>query len=104
MVDGKGYWVEMSAAATLTILGVELPAPPATPPTYDVVVGWNFIGFKSTTAKTANTYLAAIDEQYTIIYAFDAVSQAYVTVLSSDNFEPGKGYWIAITAAGTIYP
>lgn len=104
MVDGKAYWVEMSAAATLTVAGLELAVPPATPPTYDVVVGWNLIGFKSTTPTVASTYLAALGSNYTIIYAFDAASQAYVTVQSSANFEPGKGYWIAITAPGTIYP
>jgi len=108
MVAGSGYWVEMSSAATIIVQGVELPVPPATPPTYDVVVGWNFIGFKSITAKVAGgaagSYLEALGTNYTLIYRFDAASQSYVTVQSSGNFEPGKGYWIAITEAGTIYP
>ncbi len=102
--DGKGYWVEMSDAATLTIQGVDLPTPPEMPPTYGVVVGWNLIGFKSTTAKVTSDYLAAISGQYTMIYSFNAASQIYVAVQSSGDFEPGNGYWIAITEAGTIYP
>ncbi len=102
--DGKGYWVEMSDAATLTIQGVDLPTPPEMPPTYGVVVGWNLIGFKSTTPTVTSTYLAAISGQYTMIYSFNAASQIYVSVQSSGDFEPGKGYWIAITEAGTIYP
>jgi len=103
MVDGKGYWVKMSAPAVLTFQGVEMTSGAVAPRTYDVVVGWNFIGFKSITAKEVSNYLAAIKNSYTLIYAFDAANQAYVTV-QSGNLEPGKGYWIAVTAVGTIYP
>ena len=102
MVDGKGYWVEMSADETLAVLGDELPDPPATPPTYEVVVGWNLIGFKSTTTRTADSYLAAIALQYTMIYGF--ADGVYFVVQSTDELNPGKGYWIAVTEAGTIYP
>ena len=102
MGDGKGFWVEMSADETLAVLGNELPDPPATPPTYDVVVGWNLIGFKSTTTRIADSYLAAIDGQYTMIYGF--ADGVYFVVQETDELNPGKGYWIAITEAGTIYP
>jgi len=111
MVDGKGYWVNMNAPAVLIIQGVEMSSGAVAPRSYDVVVGWNFIGFKSITAKLAGgavgSYLEALGTNYTLIYAFDAASQSYVTVQSGDTgdtFEPGKGYWIAITADGTIYP
>jgi len=104
MRDGNGYWVNMTAADTLDVstLGTELPEAPNAPPTYDVVVGWNLIGLKSTSATTASTYLAAIDGQYTIIYGF--ANGAYSVVLSTDSLEPGYGYWIAVIEAGTIYP
>jgi len=57
MVDGVGYWVEMSKPDVLTFTGDYLPEPPAAPPSYVVYSGWNLIGFKSTTPQLANTYL-----------------------------------------------
>jgi len=104
MSDGKGYWVNMTASDTLDVsaLGTELPVAPAAPPTYGVVEGWNLIGFKSTTPTTASTYLAAIDGQYTMIYGF--ADGVYSVILTTDSLEPGYGYWIAVTATGTIYP
>jgi len=104
--DGKGYWINMTAADTLDVsaLGTELPAPPQVPPTYDVVEGWNLIGFKSTTSNVAGDYLAAIDGTYTVIYGYDAATGIYFTVGSGDKLQPGYGYWIAITEPGTIYP
>ncbi len=103
MVDGKGYWVIMSTGATLAGTGKELPLPPETPPTYTVVEGWNLIGFKSLTPRTAGDYLAAIAGDYTVIYRF--TGGVFSAVQASDNMILGEGYWIAITATtGTIYP
>ena len=106
MRDGKGYWINMTAADTLNLsaLGSELPAPPEVPPSYNVVEGWNLIGFKSVTSKLASDYLAGIDGKYTVIYGYNADADIYFTVQSGDNLQPGYGYWIAITEAGTIYP
>jgi hypothetical protein len=102
MADGKGYWIDMDAADVLTINGVELKPAPYTPKSYPVVTGWNLIGFKSTTARTAGDYLAAIAGDWTRMYTYG--SAKYSAVSSDDMMNPGKGYWIAVTAAGTIYP
>jgi len=102
MVDGKGYWINMTAAATLTVHGVVNPLPPATPPAYSVAAGWNLIGFKSTTAMTAGDYLAAIAGQWTRIWGY--TNGQYGAVTSSGMLQPGGGYWIAVTSAGTIFP
>jgi hypothetical protein len=102
MTDGKGYWIQMSQPGTITVTGVDLPAPPQTPPTYSVSVGWNLIGFKSTTGMTAAEYLAGINGNYTKIYTFDGVS--FTVVRPTDNLAPGFGYWVAVVSAGTIYP
>jgi hypothetical protein len=103
--DGWGYWIDISettGAATLTINGEELPTGNAVPPSYDVVVGWNLIGFKSTSQRTAGEYLAGIAGKYVIIYGYE--DGAYYIVQSTDLMDPGLGYWIAVTADGTIYP
>jgi hypothetical protein len=100
MVDGVGYWIKMTAAATLTIHGSEFPAPPATPPVYHVVPGWNLIGYKEVVEMTANDYLAGVD--YVRLWTF--VDGRWVAVKGTDLMVPGRGYWIAVTEEGWIYP
>jgi uncharacterized repeat protein (TIGR01451 family) len=105
MRDGPGYWLIMDAADTLNVSGQVLPMAPETPPTYQVCEGWNLIGFKSTVPRTPGDYLAAIDDDYTIIYGF-ADGRYFVAGSSGHEYlEPGLGYWIAVIAEeGTIYP
>jgi uncharacterized repeat protein (TIGR01451 family) len=102
MVDGMGYWILMTAPDTLTVSGVVALDPPNTPPTYDVVTGWNLIGFKSTSAMAAGDYLAGIAGGYVKIWGFS--NGMYSGVQSVDMMMPGMGYWVAVTVAGTIYP
>jgi len=106
MNDGWGYWVDMgSAATTLDVCGYELVGPPpAVPPYYGVVVGWNLIGFKSTMPKLPVDYLAGIAGKYVVIYGFANGVYFLVGSLGHTSLLPGLGYWIAITAPGTIYP
>jgi hypothetical protein len=104
MEDGKGYWVKMSAPATLTVYGVVIPTPPATPPTYSVLPGWNLIGFKSTSSMTANTYLTGVAGKWVSLWTFDPDVGAYDKVLGTDLMLPSRGYWIYMTEAGVIVP
>ncbi|GAH06298.1 unnamed protein product, partial [marine sediment metagenome] len=46
MGDGVGYWVNLDEAGTMVLSGLETPLPPDGPHEYNVVVGWNLIGFK----------------------------------------------------------
>jgi hypothetical protein len=106
MADGNGYWIESPSSQTLTVTGVVGPTPPATPPTYSVVAGWNLVGFKSTDLTTSlSTYLAGTNP--TTAYVFNSGTQSYnsVSVTSSTVYGvPGAGYWVAFPAAATIYP
>jgi len=100
MVDGDGYWISMTASATLTVSGTEMPEDPFAPlPAYPVVEGWNLVGFKSTSAKTVSEYLLGVD--YVRVYEYVA---GYNSLSASDYMMPGRGYWIAVSEAGTIYP
>jgi hypothetical protein len=101
MVDGQGYWVHMTAASTISYHGKVNPVPPQTPPYYTVAAGWNLIGFKSTCARTASAYLAGAPS-WVRIWGF--ANNAWVPVQSGDMMQPGLGYWLAATGAGTIYP
>jgi len=104
MRDGKAYWINMKAAQNLTLAGRENAVPPALPPTYDVVVGWNMVGFKSTaTNVTAQTYLAGTE--YVRIYYFNNGAWFFIPGPSyNTTMVPGLGYWVAFTEPGTIYP
>jgi len=100
--DGYGYWILMDASGTFTVDGVVALPPPNLPPSYDVCEGWNLIGFKSCDPMTVNDYLAGIAGDYTVVYA--SVEGSLVRIEGSDQMEPGCGYWVAVTEAGTIYP
>lgn len=105
IVDGHGYWFEMTADNTLTISGVELPAPPDAPPAYSVYEGWNLIGFKSVDAMDADDYLAGdAIAAFVRMYGYDTADAVYTTVLATTHLLPGQGYWLAVSDDGTIYP
>lgn len=100
--DGKGYWLNTSSAATLAITGTPLPPPPVLPPTYSVVPGWNLLGFKSATPKTAAEYLTGTDYRFPV-YGFGGGAWTSITS-GATNMEPGMGYWVYFNTAGTVTP
>jgi len=104
MRDGKDYWINMGAAQTLNLAGREMPESGQLPPAYDVVAGWNMVGFKSTANVTAAAYLDGTE--YVRIYGFK--DGAWFTipgpVYDNPEMEPGLGYWVAFIESGTIYP
>jgi len=105
MRDGKAYWINMKAAQNLTLAGRENAVPPALPPTYDVVAGWNMVGFKSTATNiTAEDYLAGTEPVR--IYGFENGAWFFIPGPPYNNpkMKPGLGYWVAFTEPGTIYP
>jgi hypothetical protein len=106
MTTGLGYWVYMNAPDTLTIEGQFQPEPPALPKSYPVKAGWNLIGFHSTGQMTAGDYLSALVSPsgvptWSKMWGFDG---SWTAVASSGMMVPGYGYWLAVTADGTIYP
>lgn len=101
--DGKAYWINMEAAQPLNLAGTEMPQGAQLPPAYDVVVGWNMVGFKSTaTNVTAADYLDGT--KYVRIYWFENGTWFTIPDPDVDPMEPGLGYWVAFTEPGTIYP
>jgi hypothetical protein len=103
--DGFGYFIDMETAGTLCFDGYELAAPPpALPPSYDVELGWNLVGFKSTTPKLPSEYLAAIAGKYVMIYGFADGAYFIAGSPGHEYLQPCQGYWIAVVDTGTIYP
>jgi len=96
MEDGKGYWINMTAPATLTVTGTKTPAAPDHTPTYSVLSGWNLIGFKSTISQLAATYLQTLTaNSYTLLNASNENK-------NSGNMDSGKGYWLWMNTTGSI--
>ncbi|MCL0087397.1 hypothetical protein M1O24_01385, partial [Dehalococcoidia bacterium] len=108
MVDGRGYWINMAAAATLTVIGTEMPAPPAPPPEYPVFEGWNHIGFSSITEMTVSEYLGdGIMEIFVRMWGFDAETGWFRVIPGCPEhqyLQPGRGYWLAVSEDGIIFP
>ena len=99
MQDGKGYWVNVTGgAANLAVTGTAAPAAPNPLPSYQVIPGWNLIGFKSTSAYvTTTTYLSTAPAGYIVL------DQANVNKNGS-YLSGGKGYWLWSNSEGTIVP
>lgn len=106
MVDGVGYWVEMSKPDVLSFDGAYLPEPPAAPPSYIVYAGWNLIGYKSQDpTHTAAEYLGeAGGANMKAMYGFDESTGVYEQILAESTLTPGNGYWLAVSTNATIYP
>lgn len=98
--DGKAYWIDMKNQRMLTVEGVAIVLPGQTPPSYNVVAGWNMVGFKSMVNMTAADYLDGTDPVR--IYKF--VAGLWEVVQPSFNMTLGLGYWVAFPTPGTIYP
>jgi len=78
---------------------------PELSPAYDVVIGWNVVGFKSTTTNvTAKDYLAGTE--YVRIYGFENGAWFLISGPAYDDpkMEPGLGYRVSLTEPGTICP
>ena len=110
MEDGVGYWVFMNEDAILTIHGQQWTSPGELPRMYDVVVGWNLIGFKSVDSMSDEDYLVSLHflegyELYPVLWSYDAETGAYSNVKGVvDGMVVGHGFWIWIIEAYVIVP
>ena len=92
MEDGKGYWIEMTAPATLTINGTENQSGGGLPLGYQVIGGkWNLVGFKAVAQMLASIYLGTPGTS-------DIMQKGDNTIVHSAtedrNLEMGSGYWL----------
>jgi hypothetical protein len=97
----EGYWVNMSAAATLSIPGSPVDAS-QTP--IALSAGWNLVSYLPTTSLTPAAALASISSYLQEVnYLGDTYIPGGKATLT--QMEPGKGYWIKVSHACTLtYP
>jgi hypothetical protein len=97
MSAGTGYWIFMTAAATLEIKGK------AAPKTVQLKTGWNLVGYNSLTSQPVTGALASISGKYQAVYAYITSTNSYrgyipESVAELTAFESGRGYWIYATS------
>jgi hypothetical protein len=108
---GKGYWINMKTAATLTFVGAWKSVGPVSPPEYAVAAGWNLIGYTHWGQptyfmdKTVADYLGMpLAPSVEALWRYDAWSETYVPMYLSNFMVKGAGYWLALSDGGTINP
>ena len=109
MTDGNGYWIYVTHSGMFNVTGSIFPAPPATPPSYSLSLGWNLIGFKPQPTvgnETVGQYLASIngDYQTTSVFVYDNLNGTYIRADASYMLSPGQGMWIYMTAPALLRP
>ncbi|MGD0177052.1 MAG: NHL repeat-containing protein [Candidatus Bathyarchaeia archaeon] len=106
MVDGKGYWVYVTDAINITIVGYVI-TPGSAPPTYSLATGWNLLGFKPQPTiqnETVTTYLASIYPKYSTIWVYDNLNATWTKGTPDLALAPGEGMWIYMTTPSTLIP
>ncbi len=91
LVQGKGYWIRFDSSQT-----VSYPGKIVLEDTLDLNEGWNLIGSISDTVATDSVMTIP---PHILGSSFIGYDKEYYT---SEKFEPGKAYWIRVTAEGKL--
>lgn len=102
MADGNGYWIYMRTADTLYVDGYVIP-PVAAPPTYQLKVGWNLVGFKPQPTiqnEAVSRYLTSIVGSYdqNNVWIYDNTSGSWTRSTGTTMLTSGEAMWILVTS------
>lgn len=99
---GKGYWVNMSAPATLNVTGTAIN-PGLT--SISLNPGWNLVAYLPTSNSTVSAALVSIS---TYLQEVRSLTQVYIPGGGANTLttmSPNNGYWIKVNQACTLtYP
>jgi hypothetical protein len=122
--DGKAYWMRLAYPLAVTtdgdhpeccevywwVFGTEKPEPPSYPSQYAVNTGWNMVGFTSTVAMNASSYLWNWATTPAVVYGYthncwNLQNWQMIPFSGTGGLQlvPGDGYWMAFPKAGTVY-
>lgn len=90
LTNGKSYWIRYPQAATVSFSGTA----PAT--TISIAQGWNLIGVNQNDVSTSAITSLPAGIINSLYYGYN---NGYT---SATTLNPGKGYWVRSTSAGTI--
>ncbi len=120
IVGGYGYWVQTTAAETITTV-----IPPTLPnqvlPTVPITSGWNLVGVIDPEQKKVGTEAVQDPDKYfvnvswRVAYSFDTQSNRWGKILPKPStgtddgtndgmIKNGSGYWLWSTEPGTLVP
>ena len=89
----KGYWIQTSAPANISITGTACPAPPQSLITGTLYPGWNLIGYKSCTTMASNLYFpTSMQPSISFICSYSGGWNCFAP--GATTLEPRKGYWV----------
>jgi len=109
---GRAYWVTTSSFAPIKVAIPLAQAGASTLPlTIDLVSGWNLVPVIDVTGAgtdpAASAYFSSISAKILKVYTFNTLSNLWVAVdvaSGGDNVSIGSGYWVFLSAAGTLVP
>ncbi len=90
--NGVGYWLRFSGAQNFTVPGLY-----RTHDSIHVVTGWNMIGSISYPVPTSGITSTPGGMTTSTFFGYNG---GYTP---ADTIKPGKGYWVKVSEAGTLY-
>ncbi len=121
MKPGWGYWV-LAKNDTLLVIGGSLFSPATTPPSRDLLEGWNLIGYYGTedmltydgpdgNGDSADCALNSLgssiwDKEFTSLWTYweSYNPNQWIPYNKWNNMDPGAGYWVSIPESGLYTP
>lgn len=90
---GRGYWIDMTEGAVLTVSGAKAPA------TIQLRAGWNLVGYNALSTRQVRNTIGGLESCLVNIWMFrDNGWQVYDAAMpfftDLDALEPGFGYWV----------
>jgi len=108
MRDGEGYWIYMSTSDVVTVRGTVIP-PISSPPNYELVAGWNLLGFKPQPTvgdETIGVYLSSVAGKYDLsnVWVYRNADGTWVRASAGTVLHPGDAMWILVSTSTTLKP
>ncbi|MDD2228028.1 MAG: T9SS type A sorting domain-containing protein [Candidatus Cloacimonetes bacterium] len=99
--DGKGYYVSVSQACTLQIMGTAINTSTSIP----LAAGWNLAAFTPQSAISVSAALASIASSIIQVKGTEGIYVPNNPYNTLTTLSPGRAYWIKLSsAASLVYP
>ena len=97
LLPGEGYWVQVQNAVTVLLTGTPETTAPVT---LTYLAGWQLLGNPFDVPLPISNITN--HELITVCYSYDPLSGWGVVDLTTGVLQPGKGYWINLSAPTTL--